>query len=264
MLRLIKKWLKAGVLEDNNFSKSEEGAPQGASISPLLSNIYLHYALDLWVQAWRERIARGNVIIIRWADDFVVGFQYRDDAYAFKAHLEKRFEKFSLSIHPEKSRLIRFGRFAKRDRRRFDGKSKPETFDFLGFTHCCSINRNGKFQVKRMTIKSRLRRKLVELKAELRRRMHEPIKLQGKWLSSVLQGHINYYGVPGNMHALGTFRTQLARLWYKTLKRRGQKNRLNWDKMSLISDLYLPKTKIIHPWPEQRFNVMTQGRSPVR
>lgn len=264
ILRLIKKWLKAGVLEDGNFTKSDEGAPQGASISPLLSNIYLHYVLDLWVQAWRDKRAKGNVIIVRWADDFVVGFQYRDDALAFKAQLRMRFEKFSLNMHPKKSRLIRFGIFAKRDRRLFDKKSKPETFDFLGFTHCCSINRNGKFQVRRKTIKSKLRRKLVELKTELKRRMHEPIKLQGMWLRSVLKGHMNYYGVPGNMAALGTFRTQLTRLWYKTLKRRSQKCRLNWEKMTLIANLYLPIAKILHPWPEQRFIVMTRGRSPVR
>jgi len=264
MLRLIKKWLKAGVLENGNFSKSEIGSPQGASISPLLSNIYLHYVLDLWVQAWRNRKARGNVIIVRWADDFVVGFQYREDALAFQSILSQRFEKFGLNIHPDKSRLIRFGKFAKRDRLRFDKKSKPETFDFLGFTHCCTVNRNGKFQVLRLTIKSRFRRKLSELKSEMKRRMHLPVSLQGKWLRAVLQGHMNYYAIPCNLPLVGMFRTQLIRLWYKTLKRRSQKSRLNWSKMPLTADKYLPKARVLHPWPERRFEVMTRGRSPVR
>jgi hypothetical protein len=256
--------LKAGVIEDGRWSASEEGSPQGASLSPLLANIYLHYVLDLWAQQWRQRQARGDVIIVRWADDFVVGFQYEDDARHFQEGLRDRLRKFSLELHPEKTRLIRFGRFAHRDCRRFDGKSKPETFNFLGFTHYCRVNRNGKFTVGRMTMKKRFTAKLHEVKAELRKRRHQPIPEQGAWLASVVRGYFQYHAIPGNWDTLGSFRTQCIRLWYKNLRRRSQKTRLNWDRMPKIAEAWLPPARILHPWPEQRFAVFIQGKSRMR
>lgn len=264
MLRLIKKWLKAGVIEDGQWFASEAGSPQGASISPLLANIYLHYVLDLWAHQWRQRYARGDVIIVRWADDFVVGFQYEDDAKRFHAELRDRFKKFSLELHPEKTRLIRFGRFARRDGRHFDGRKKPETFDFLGFTHYCGVNRKGKFMIRRITMKKRFSTKLHEVKSELRKRMHQSIAEQAKWLSSVVRGYFQYHAIPGNWKVLGAFRTQVTRMWYKTLRRRSQKSRLNWGRMTKIADAVLPPARILHPWPEQRFAATIQGRSPVR
>jgi RNA-directed DNA polymerase len=186
MLRLIRKWLKAGVMEDGEWTASEVGSPQGASISPLLANVYLHYVLDLWVHSWRKHQARGDVIIVRWADDFVIGFQYEAEARRFLEQLHDRFRKFALSLHPEKTRLIRFGRFARRDARRLDGRRKPETFNFLGFTHYCGVNRNGTFMVFRITIKQRLRAKLHAVKVELRRRMHDSLAAVGSWLASVV------------------------------------------------------------------------------
>jgi group II intron reverse transcriptase/maturase len=263
ILRLIQKWLKAGVIENGEWSASEEGSPQGSSISPLLANIYLHYVLDLWVHQWRKRQARGDVIIVRWADDFVLGFQYEDDAKRFLEELRDRFSKFSLELHPEKTRLIRFGRFARRDCRRFDGRRKPETFNFLGFTHCCGVNRNGKFRVCRTTMRKRLTAKLHEVKPELQKRMHQSIPEQGAWLASVVRGYFNYHAIPGNWAALGAFRTQCSRLWYKTLRRRSQKKRLTWERMIRIIATWLPPAGIIHPWPEQRLAAITQGRSRV-
>jgi len=264
MLRLIRKWLKAGVVEDGQWSASEAGSPQGASVSPLLANIYLHYVLDLWVHQWRQRHAQGDVIIVRWADDFVVGFQYEDDAKRFHAELRDRFRKFSLELHPEKTRLIRFGRFAQRDSRRFDGRKKPETFDFLGFTHSCGVNRNGKFLIRRTTMKKRFSAKLHEVKAELRKRMHQSTAEQAKWLNSVVRGYFQYHAIPGNWGILGAFRTQVTRMWYKTLRRRSQKSRLTWDRMTKIAQAVLPPARILHPWPEQRYAATIQGKSPVR
>jgi RNA-directed DNA polymerase len=264
VLRLIKKWLKAGVIEDGEWHTSEEGSPQGASISPLLANIYLHYTLDLWVQQWRGRHARGDVIIVRWADDFVVGFQYEDDASRFKQELRDRLQRFSLELHPEKTRLIRFGRFARRDCERFEGKGKPETFNFLGFTHYCGVNIQGKFLVGRSTQRKRLTAKLHEVKAALRERMHQPVAEQGTWLASVIRGYFGYHAVPGNWQALGAFRTQCARMWYKSLRRRSQKSKLTWDRMKKLAEAWLPPARILHPWPEQRFAVFIQGRSRVR
>ena len=261
MLRLIWKWLKAGVIEDGEWKASEEGCPQGSSISPLLANIYLHYVLDLWVQQWRQRHARGDVIIVRWADDFVVGFQYQDDAERFKEQLSERLRRFSLELHPEKTRLIRFGRFARRDCQRFDGQSKPATFNFLGFTHYCGVNQNGKFLVGRVTQRKRMTSKLHEVKAALREHMHQPIKEQGTWLASVIRGYFGYHAVPGNWQALGAFRTQCARMWYSSLRRRSQKARLNWDRMRYLTERWLPPARILHPWPEQRFAVLIQGKS---
>ena len=264
ILQLISKWLKAGVIEEGQWRATEEGSPQGASISPLLSNVYLHYVLDLWAHQWRNRHARGDVCIIRWADDFVVGFQYQSDAKRFLAELGERFEKFSLALHPEKTRLIRFGRFAIRDCKRFDGRTKPETFDFLGFTHCCSVNRNGKFKIVRKSIRKRFAAKLRAAKGELRTRMHQPVKEQGKWLRSVLLGYFAYHAVPGNSERIGEFRTQIARMWYKTLRRRSQKSSLTWERMGKLVKRWLPPARILHPWPEKRFLATTRGRSPVR
>ena len=264
MLRLIRKWLKAGVIEDGEWTASAVGSPQGASISPLLANVYLHYVLDLWVQSWRTRHARGDVIIVRWADDFVVGFQYEAEARRFLEELRDRFRKFSLTLHPEKTRLIRFGRFARRDARRFDGRRKPETFDFLGFTHHCGVNRNGKFMVCRITMKKRLTAKLHAIKAELRKRMHDGLLEQGYWLASVVRGYFVYHAIPGNWKAIGAFRTQVARLWYRTLRRRSQKTSINWSRMTRFVKVWLPPARILHPWPEQRFDAMIRGRSRMR
>jgi RNA-directed DNA polymerase len=253
VVRLIRKWLKAGVMEDGELKATDEGTPQGASISPVLSNVYLHYVLDLWVQQWRKKRARGDVIIVRWADDFVMGFQYQDDAQRCMAELRERLHKFALELHPEKTRLIRFGRFARCDGRRIDGKRKPETFNFLGFTHYCGMTLKGKFQVGRRTMRDRLTSKLREVKAELRARMHGPVDEQGQWLQSVVRGYLNYHAVPGNWNAVGTFRTQTERLWYRTLRRRSQKARLNWKRMERIVDHWLPPARILHPWPWDRF-----------
>lgn len=264
ILRLIRKWLKAGVIEDDRLTVSDEGAAQGASISPLLSNIYLHYVLDVWVQKWRREKARGDVIIIRWADDFAMGFQYRDDAERFLKELHERFREHSLELHPEKARLIRFGRYAYQDCKRIDGRRKPETFNFLGFTHYCGVSRKGKFMVKRKTMRKRFTAKLHEIKAELRKRMHQAISDQGSWLRSVVRGYFAYHAVPGNGEALGAFRTQIAKLWYKILRRRSQRSRMTWERMCKLVNLWLPPVKILHPWPEQRFAAMTQGKSHVR
>jgi RNA-directed DNA polymerase len=261
VLRLIRKWLKAGVVEKGVWAASEEGSPQGASISPLLANVYLHYVLDLWVQWWRTHVAQGEVIVLRWADDFVMGFQHEAEARRFLEALRDRFRKFSLELHPDKTRLIRFGRFARRDVRRFEGKKKPETFDFLGFTHYCGVDRNGKFRVRRITMKKRFTAKLQVIKAELWNRMHQSLVSQGLWLRSVLQGYYAYHAIPGNWDAIGGFRTQVARLWYRSLRRRSQKTRLNWDRMQKHIATWLPPARILHPWPEQRFDAMIRGKS---
>jgi group II intron reverse transcriptase/maturase len=263
ILRLIKKWLKAGVIENGRLAATEEGTPEGASASPLLANIYLHYVLDEWVRYWRRTQARGNVIIVRWADDFVMGFQYQGDAERFLVELRERLRQYSLELHPEKTRLIRFGRFA-RQGCHIDGKSKPETFNFLGFTHSCGLSRNGKFLVNRQTMRKRLATKLHEVKEELRKRMHQAIRVQGTWLQSVVRGYFNYHAIPGNADALNAFRKQISRLWYRTLRRRSQRTRMTWERMEKIIDLWLPPVRILHPWPNQRFDVMTQGRSRVR
>ena len=259
ILRLIKKWLKAGVIENGRLAATEDGTPQGASVSPLLANIYLHYVLDGWVQDWRKTKARGEVIIVRWADDFVMGFQYQGDAEKFLVELRERFRQYTLELHPEKTRLIRFGRFA----RPIDGR-KPETFNFLGFTHSCGLSRNGKFIVNRKTMRKRLTAKLHEVKGELRKRMHQTIRVQGTWLKSVVRGYFNYHAIPGNADALNAFRKQISRLWYRTLRRRSQRTRMTWERMWKIVELWLPPVRILHPWPNQRFAVMTQGRSRVR
>lgn len=262
--RHIKKWLKAGVLEDSAWRETQEGVPQGGSISPLLANLYLHYALDLWVQQWRGRHARGEVIIVRYADDFIVGFQYKDDAERFHAELRERLKKFNLELSEEKTRLIEFGRFAEanRDDR---GEDKPETFNFLGFTHICGKTRQGKFCVLRKTMAKKVRAKLAALSIELRRRIHRPIAETGQWLHAVLAGHYQYYGVPRNIHALSAFRYHVIKLWRRMLRRRSdKKKRLTVARMQRIAERWLPTPKIVHPYPNQRLCVTTQGKSPVR
>ncbi len=257
VVRLIQKWLNAGVLEDGKRIRMEEGTPQGGSASPLLANIYLHYAFDLWVQTWRQKRAHGDVIVVRYADDIVVGFQSEADAERFRAELAERFRKFQLELHPDKTRLLEFGPFAVRDRKR-RGEGKPETFDFLFFTHICGKKRsNGYFTVLRQTIRKRLQAKLNAVKTELRRRMHAPIQETGQWLRSVVSGHFRYYGVPMNSAALKLFRHQVGRLWHRTLSRRSQRGRVLWDRMRRLIDRWLPPVRVFHPYPLRRMGVIT-------
>ena len=256
VLRLIQKWVSAGVIEDGAWTASEVGAPQGASASPLLANIYLHYVFDRWVRQWRRRHAHGDMVVVRFADDFVAGFEHQADAQRFLADLRERFAKFSLELHPDKTRLIEFGRFAA-ERRAKRGVGKPETFDFLGFTHMCGKTRDGRFWLKRKTISKRMRVKLAEVKDQLKRRRHLPIPEQGRWLASVVRGHLAYYAVPGNTDAVAAFRDQVRRLWYQALRRRSQRTRVNWDRMSRIATRWLPPARIMHPYPEVRFDART-------
>ena len=255
VLRLIRKWLRAGVSEDGKWSRTTVGTPQGSVISPLLANVFLHYVLDLWVNQWRQRHARGKVIVVRYADDFVMGFQYQEDAQRFLEALRKRLAKFSLELHPEKTRLIEFGRFAA-ERREKRGAGKPETFNFLGFTHGCGKTRKGAFTIKRKSIAKRLRAKLHEIKEQLVRCMHRPVVEIGKWLRSVVQGWMNYHAVPGNIRSLDQFRTQTARLWLHVLRRRSQKGRKRtWERFKRLIQRWLPKPKILHPYPNERLIV---------
>jgi group II intron reverse transcriptase/maturase len=257
VVRLIRKWLNAGVLEEGRWKSSEEGTPQGGSASPLMANIFLHYVFDLWVHQWRKTKARGDVIVVRFADDFVVGFQHRSDAERLHKDLEERFAKFKLRLHPDKTRLIEFGYFAASNRRR-RGQGKPETFNFLGFTHICGKKRsNGMFTVYRRTIGKRYRAKLKEIKTGLRRRMHQPIPQVGKWLKTVVEGHNRYYGVPSNEKALSSFRFQVTRQWFRTLRRRSQKTRVTWERMYRLIDRWLPPPRIYHPYPLRRLGVIT-------
>jgi group II intron reverse transcriptase/maturase len=253
ILRLIQQWLRAGVTEAGQWTKTEVGTPQGAVASPLLANVFLHYVFDLWVQQWRTKSATGDLIVVRYADDFVVGFQHRRDAERFLRELGGRFEKFGLSLHPDKTRLIEFGRFAAANRQK-RGERKPETFTFLGFTHFCGRKHwSGGFIVKRETASKRLRAKLSEVKQELALRRHEPIPKQGKWLRGVVQGYFNYHGVPGNMAALEAFRTETVRGWLRALRRRSQRRRLKWARFRQHVDRWLPHPKILHPYPNERF-----------
>lgn len=250
--RHVKKWLNAGVLEDGAWRNSEEGTPQGGVISPLLANIYLHYALDLWVKKWRETTARGEVIIVRYADDFVVGFQYKSDAEQFQSELRERLGKFNLTLNEEKTRLLQFGRFAD-ENRRGRGGGKPETFDFLGFTHICGKTRKGKFCVLRKTMSKKKRAKLASLTEELRKRMHRPVRETGAWLRAVLLGHYQYYGVPRNYPALSAFRQHVLRLWRRMLRRRSQRNqRVTWKYMERLAEQWLPMPRIMHLYPNER------------
>lgn len=262
VIRHVKKWLKAGVLEDGKVTWEEDGTPQGGVISPLLANIYLHYVFDLWIQAWRKR-AEGDVMVVRYADDFVVGFQHREEAERFLVELRERFAEFGLELHSGKTRLIEFGRFAASNRQE-RGKGKPETFDFLGFTHACGRTRKGNYQIARITMKKRFRAKIKALKAELRHRLHHLIPDVGKWLKTVLMGYYQYHAVPGNSRILWAFRYHVGKLWFRTLKRRSQRTKLTWERMERIIDRWLPRPRILHPYPSQRLRVTIQGRSPVR
>jgi RNA-directed DNA polymerase len=253
VLRLIQRWLRAGVIEQGEWSLPEAGTAQGASASPLLSNVYLHYVLDLWAEQWRRRHARGEVVIVRYADDFVLGFEHRDDAERFWADLHRRLAEFGLELAEEKTRLIEFGRFAVRDRER-RGDQKPETFEFLGFTHMCAKTRTGRFKLKRVTSKKKMRVKLKSVKAEMRRRAHHPIPDLGAWLGQVLSGHYRYYAVPDNSEALRAFRKAVSWLWLRALRRRSQRHRLTWERMLRLIDRWLPQPRILHPWPNARFH----------
>lgn len=258
VLRHIKKWLHAGVLEKGEWRRAERGTPQGGTVSPLLANIYLHYVFDLWVQAWRHHRARGEVAVVRYADDFVVGFQYLDDAKLFLDELRQRLLKFGLELHPDKTRLIEFGRFAA-DNRRKRGLGKPETFDFLGFTHYCGTARQGWFAIKRRTMRKRLRGKLAEVKVELRRRLHAGVPAVGKWLGSVLRGHYRYYGVPGNYASLARFRRAVLRAWYRQLRRRSQRSTVTWAQAERYARAWLPEPRIQHPYPDRRLRVRLEA-----
>jgi group II intron reverse transcriptase/maturase len=254
IIRLVRKWLKAGVLEDGEWSVSEEGTPQGAVVSPLLANVYLHYTFDLWAERWRRREAKGNVIILRYADDIVVGFEHEADAGHFWDAMRLRFEQFSLALHPDKTRLLEFGRYAAANRKR-KGLGKPETFRFLGFIHICGKSRRGAFQLQRKTRGDRMQAKLRELKEQLRKRMHEPIPEQGRWLKQVVSGFYAYHAVPTNARALNAFRYYVTALWRRTLKRRSQKDGMTWERITQIANAWLPQPRILHPWPSHRFAV---------
>jgi group II intron reverse transcriptase/maturase len=254
--RLIRKWMNAGVLEQGQWSCSDEGTPQGGSASPLLANVYLHYVFDLWVQHWRKTKAKGGVIVVRWADDFVVGFEHQSDAEQFHQELAERFAKFKLKLHPEKTRVIEFGRYAAENRKR-RGQGKPETFNFLGFTHICGQTRKGRYTVMRRTMSKRKRAKLKEIKTELHQRMHSPVPEVGRWLRSVVAGHNRYYGVPTNLGSLSVFRFHVGRAWYRTLRRRSQKTRLTWERMRRLINHWLPRPMLYHPYPSRRFGVIT-------
>jgi RNA-directed DNA polymerase len=252
ILRLIQKWLKAGVMEGEQWSETEMGTPQGAVLSPLLANIYLHYVFDLWVEVWRKKCAQGDVIVVRYADDNVLGFQHQTEADRFLEDFRKRLGKFGLELHPDKTRRIEFGRYAEQRRRR-RGEGKPETFDFLGFTHISGKTRKGFFAVKRKTSGKRMRAKLQQIKQQLRSRMHQPVAQTGKWLRSVVQGYFNYHAVPGNIDSLGAFRERVTRLWRGTLIRRSQKHRLPWTRMHTLAVRWIPQPRVLHPYPEARF-----------
>ncbi|WP_404294828.1 group II intron reverse transcriptase/maturase (plasmid) [Microvirga sp. RSM25] len=254
IIRLIQKWLKAGILEDGVVTVEDKGTGQGSVISPLLGNIYLHYVLDLWAKRWRQREATGDMIIVRYADDLVVGFEHEDDARRFLDAMRARLEEFMLSLHPDKTRVIEFGRRAAANRRK-SGLGKPETFMFLGFTFICGKSRSGRFQLQRKTRGDRMRTKLRTIKEELWRRLHWPIPEQGKWLKQIVNGHFAYFAVPTNARALAAFRHHVEELWRRTLRRRSQKDGFTWDRTTKVADHWLPKPRILHPWPDVRFAV---------
>jgi len=254
IIRLVRKWLKAGVLEDGEWSVSEMGTPQGAVASPLLANVYLHYVFDLWAQQWRRREATGNVIFVRYADDLVAGFEHEADARRFWDAMRARFEQFGLALHEEKTRLLEFGRYAA-ERRRRRGLGKPETFNFLGFMFICGNSRRGAFLLHRKTRGDRMRARLQEIKLWLRRHMHDAIPDQGRWLRAVVSGFFNYHAVPTNSRALGAFRYHVTILWHRSLLRRSQKARVTWNRMEKIAADWLPPPRVLHPWPSQRFAV---------
>jgi RNA-directed DNA polymerase len=254
IIRLIRKWLKAGVMEDGITSATVVGTPQGAVVSPVLSNIYLHYCFDLWAHRWRRREARGEVIFVRYADDYVAGFQYEDDATAFLAVLGERLEHFGLSLHPEKTRLVEFGRYAA-ERRAKRGLGKPETFTFLGFTHICGKDQFGRFALRRQTRRDRMRRTLQAVKEQMHKRMHHSIPEQGRWLGQVVRGYFAYHAVPTNTRAIAAFRWDVTRIWRHALKRQSQKGDSTWNRMCALAKQWLPPARVLHPWPTQRFIV---------
>jgi group II intron reverse transcriptase/maturase len=261
LIRLIQKWLKAGVLEDGQVKVNETGTAQGAVISPLLANVYLHYVLDLWARRWRSKEAKGDMIIVRYADDFIAGFEHESEAHRFLEMLGQRLGEFGLKLHPQKTRLIEFGRFADRNRY-WRGQGKPQTFDFLGMTFISGKTRSGKFLVKRKTRADRMRAKLKEVKEELRRRMHQTIPEQGRWLGQVVAGYFRYHAVPTNARALESFRFHVVDLWRRTLRRRSQKDGTRWTRMQSLAEDFLPKPRILHPWPDERFAVRHSRQEP--
>ena len=263
VVRLIQKWMNAGVLEDGVCTQSEVGTVQGGSISPLLANVYLHYVFDLWAQQWRSTQARGDVVVVRYADDFIVGFQHRDEAERFLTDLRERFAKFGLELHPDKTRLLEFGRYALPNRTRRK-QGKPATFNFLGFTHICAKTREGWFRLLRKTERKRRQAKLAAVKTELRRRMHEPVPEQGAYLGAVVRGYVNYYGIPGNSQAISLFRFAVIRIWHRTLCRRSQTGHVKWDRMARYVARWIPPARICHPHPDVRQRVTTQGKSRMR
>jgi len=252
ILRLIRKWLKAGVMEAGKWSEPQTGTPQGSVISPLLANVYLHYSFDLWVNVWRQKWAQGEVVVVRYADDTILGFQSQTDADRFLENLRERLAKFGLELHPDKTRRIEFGRFAEENRER-RGEGKPETFDFLGFQHISGKNRLGRFTVRRKTVGKRMRAKLLKLKQELRRRRHDPVTQTGGWLKSVVQGYFNYYAVPGNLDSLAIFRKRMRALWWHNLRRRSQQRPFSWTRMMALGERWLPQPCVLHPYPAVRF-----------
>ncbi len=263
VIKLVRKWLKAGIIEADRKVVTERGSPQGATISPLLANIYLHYVLDLWAEQWRRRKASGNMIIVRYTDDFVMGFEKKRDAKLFLEELRERMNKFTLTLHPEKTRLIEFGRYTE-IRRREHGKGRPETFDFMGFTHYCGKTKQGKSYVWRKSIRKRVKLKLQEIREYLIRNRHKPIPETGNWLNSVLNGYYNYHAIPGNIRTLEIMRRECARAWLFALKRRSQKSRMTWEKLDRLIQKYLPRDKILHSYPDERFHAKTQARSRMR
>ena len=265
ILQLIRRWLKAGVIENGKRLPSLKGTPQGAVVSPLLANIYLHYTLDLWIQAWRRQPECGEVIAVRYADDSVLGFQKKEAAERFLDQMRERLAKFGLSLHPDKTRLIEFGRFAE-ENRRVRGQRRPETFDFLGFTHCCGKDRQGRFQVIRLTIKKRMRATLAAIRETLLRRRNEPIPVVGAWLHRVVEGYFRYHAVPTNLKRLSGFHAEVCRTWLRALRRRSQRSKTNWDRFNRIIDPFVPRVRVLHPYPDQRFKAShpTFGRSRMR
>jgi group II intron reverse transcriptase/maturase len=250
--RLIAKWLRAGVLEDGKKSVQDSGSPQGATVSPLLANIYLHYTFDLWAEQWRRTQADGDMILIRYADDLVLGFEHEADARRFRNDLRQRLAKFGLELHPDKTRLLEFGRFAAENRSR-RGQDKPETFDFLGFTHISGRTKKGKFQVVRTTSKKRMARKLKEVRRRLMQMRHLPVPTQGRWLRTFLQGYFAYHAVWTNLRRLWSLRTQVSKAWMRALRRRSQRHRLTWARMGRLVARWLPPVRATHPWPSERF-----------
>jgi hypothetical protein len=254
MLRLIQKWMKAGVSEDGQWSETKVGTPQGAVVSPLLANVYLHYVFDLWVEVWRRKVATGDVIVVRYADDLVVGFQHRTDAERFLQEFRKRLVRFGLELHPDKTRLIEFGRFAVRDRKR-RGEGKPETFTFLGFTHFCGhLTSSGSFNVWRITAKKRMVAKLKVIKTELQDRRHDRTTDVGEWLRRVVLGYYQYHAVPGNSSQLRIYRRRVCRLWRNVLVRRSQRAQVRWDRHFPLLDRWIPQPRVLHPYPDKRFD----------